>query len=72
VNKMVSTNTDQQLVQITKQSDSIEDQVKKTKKDNRAWKCYRCDLIFNEESHGLIHNDISNHHIQQIQGINCE
>ena len=32
-----------------------------------AWKCYRCDLIFREESHAIIHRDISKHPAQQIK-----
>jgi len=32
-----------------------------------AWKCYRCDLVFREESQVIIHKDISKHPIQQIE-----
>ena len=39
------------------------------RKTDRAWKCYRCNLTFAEESYGIIHNDISNHHIQQIHSL---
>jgi hypothetical protein len=34
-----------------------------------AWKCYRCDLTFKEESHVKMHKDISNHPLQQIEEI---
>jgi len=33
----------------------------------KAWKCYRCDLTFKEESHVIIHKDISRHSVQQIE-----
>ena len=33
----------------------------------KAWKCYRCDLTFKEESHVFIHKDISRHPVQQIE-----
>ncbi|GFN39514.1 MAG: glycosyltransferase [Marine Group I thaumarchaeote] len=36
-------------------------------KSNKAWKCYRCDLTFKEESHAFVHTDISNHSTQQIE-----
>jgi hypothetical protein len=26
-----------------------------------VWKCYRCNLIFHEESMALLHKEISNH-----------
>ncbi len=32
-----------------------------------AWKCYRCDLTFREESHAILHKDISNHRSQEIK-----
>jgi len=32
-----------------------------------AWKCYRCDLVFREESQVIIHKDILKHPIQQIE-----
>ncbi|MCH7649308.1 MAG: hypothetical protein IIA83_11985 [Thaumarchaeota archaeon] len=32
-----------------------------------AWKCYRCDLVFREESHAIIHKDVSKHPIRQIE-----
>jgi len=32
-----------------------------------AWKCYRCDLILRDESHVLIHKDISKHSMRQIK-----
>ncbi len=32
-----------------------------------AWKCYRCDLIFRDESHVIIHKDISNHPTRKIE-----
>jgi len=34
-----------------------------------AWKCYRCDLTFRDESHVIIHKDISRHPVQQIEVI---
>ena len=33
----------------------------------KAWKCYRCDLTFKEESHVLLHKDISKHPLRQIE-----
>jgi len=36
-------------------------------KNMKAWKCYRCDLTFKEESHVIIHKDISRHSVQQIE-----
>ena len=35
--------------------------------NKKAWKCYRCDLTFREESHAFIHTDISNHSTRQIE-----
>jgi len=32
-----------------------------------AWKCYRCDLIFRDESHSVLHKDISNHPTRKIE-----
>jgi len=32
-----------------------------------GWKCYRCDLTFKQESHALIHKDITNHTAQEIE-----
>ncbi len=32
-----------------------------------AWKCYRCNLTFKDESHVIIHKDISKHPIRQIE-----
>lgn len=31
-----------------------------------SWKCYRCDLTFKEESHVIMHKDISKHPVTQI------
>ena len=31
-----------------------------------AWKCYRCNLIFKEEAHAILHKDISNHSVSKI------
>jgi hypothetical protein len=31
------------------------------------WKCYRCDLTFKQESHALIHKDLTNHHSREIE-----
>jgi len=33
----------------------------------KAWKCYRCDLTFRDESQVVIHKDISNHPVRQIK-----
>jgi len=38
-----------------------------TEKNNSAWRCYRCNLTFREESHAVIHNEISNHSTRQIE-----
>ncbi|HXW02540.1 MAG TPA: hypothetical protein VD828_04125 [Candidatus Nitrosotenuis sp.] len=32
-----------------------------------AWKCYRCDLTFKEESHATLHKNICNHESRQIK-----
>ena len=32
-----------------------------------AWKCYRCNLIFHEESLAFLHEDISNHSAVRIE-----
>jgi len=32
-----------------------------------AWKCYRCDLIFREESHAVLHKDLANHFARKIE-----
>ncbi|MEE8181104.1 MAG: hypothetical protein V3T67_04610 [Nitrosopumilaceae archaeon] len=32
-----------------------------------AWKCYRCDLTFKEQSNAIIHKDISKHPLRQIE-----
>jgi hypothetical protein len=32
-----------------------------------GWKCYRCDLTFKQESHALIHKDITNHPAREIE-----
>jgi len=29
---------------------------------SKAWKCYRCDLTFKEESHAILHKDLENQH----------
>ena len=34
--------------------------------NSKAWKCYRCNLIFREESHALLHKDITNHLASEI------
>ncbi len=31
-----------------------------------VWKCYRCNLIFKEEIHAIVHKDISNHSVSKI------
>lgn len=35
----------------------------------KAWKCYRCNLIFTEESHALLHEDLSRHSVREVQMI---
>jgi Zn-finger protein len=32
----------------------------------RMWKCYRCNLIFHEESMAALHKEISNHSAVQV------
>jgi hypothetical protein len=32
-----------------------------------AWKCFRCDLIFQKESHVVLHMDIENHPLRKIE-----
>jgi Zn-finger protein len=32
-----------------------------------VWKCYRCNLIFHEESMALLHKEISNHSAVQVE-----
>ena len=41
--------------------------MKSIEKNKLAWKCYRCNLTFREESHAIIHNDISSHSTRQIE-----
>jgi len=36
-----------------------------------AWKCYRCDLTFRNESLVIIHKDISKHPVRQIELISA-
>jgi hypothetical protein len=36
-----------------------------------AWKCYRCNLIFHEESLVLLHEDISHHSAGYITPFSC-
>ncbi len=36
---------------------------------SKAWKCYRCNLIFTEESHALLHEDLSSHSVREVQMI---
>lgn len=31
-----------------------------------AWKCYRCNLIFKEKPHAILHKEISNHPVSEI------
>ena len=33
----------------------------------KAWKCYRCNLIFTEETHALLHEDLSRHSVREVQ-----
>ncbi len=32
-----------------------------------AWKCYRCNLTFKQETHAIMHKDISRHSSRQIE-----
>jgi hypothetical protein len=32
-----------------------------------TWKCYRCNLIFHDESLALLHEDISNHAAVRVE-----
>ncbi len=34
-----------------------------------AWKCFRCDLIFKEEVHAKVHQDISKHSVRTVKVI---
>ncbi len=34
-----------------------------------AWKCFRCDLIFKEEVHAKLHQDISKHSVRTVKVI---
>ena len=36
-----------------------------------AWKCYRCDLTFRNESQVIVHKDISRHPVRQIELISA-
>ncbi len=36
---------------------------------SKAWKCYRCNLIFTEESHASMHVDLSKHRVREIDMI---
>ena len=33
--------------------------------DTKAWKCYRCNLVFREELHAILHKEISNHSLSK-------
>jgi hypothetical protein len=33
----------------------------------KAWKCYRCNLVFTDESHAALHEDLSKHGVTEIQ-----
>ncbi|MDE1839625.1 MAG: hypothetical protein KGH87_06870 [Thaumarchaeota archaeon] len=33
----------------------------------KAWKCYRCNLTFADESHAALHEDLSKHNVREIQ-----
>ena len=33
----------------------------------KAWKCYRCNLTFTDESHAALHEDLSRHNVREIQ-----
>lgn len=33
----------------------------------KAWKCYRCNLTFTDESHAALHEDLSKHNVREIQ-----
>ena len=32
-----------------------------------AWKCYRCNLTFTDESHVVMHQDIEKHPLRKIE-----
>ena len=34
---------------------------------SKAWKCYRCNLIFTEESYAILHEDLSKHSVREVQ-----
>jgi len=36
---------------------------------SKAWKCYRCNLTFTDEYHAALHEDLSKHHVREIQMI---
>ncbi|MGQ0605329.1 MAG: hypothetical protein ACT4OD_00020 [Candidatus Nitrosotenuis sp.] len=33
----------------------------------RVWKCYRCNLIFRDESAAQLHKELSNHNIATVE-----
>ena len=33
----------------------------------KAWKCYRCNLTFSEESHAMLHEDLSSHKVRSVE-----
>ena len=35
----------------------------------KIWKCYRCNLVFKQELHAGIHNDITRHPVEKIDAI---
>lgn len=36
---------------------------------SKAWKCYRCNLVFTDETHANLHVDLSKHNVREIDMI---
>ena len=36
---------------------------------SKAWKCYRCNLVFSDEYHAGLHQDLSKHSVREINMI---
>ncbi len=36
---------------------------------DNLWKCYRCDLIFRDDAHARMHQEINGHSVSRIKAI---
>lgn len=51
---------------MSKQNDEKKRLTLSKMKSVSVWKCYRCNLIFHEESMAALHKEISNHSVVQL------